>query len=63
MKHLIQHRFLPIFLCMALALGLTACGGKDAQPVERETGSTAGTLSGSKGEKDNRVETRPAAEK
>ena len=57
MKHLLQRRLLPVFLCMMLALGLTACGGKDAQPVETETGSTAGTLSGSKGEKDNRVET------
>lgn len=45
MKHLLQRRLLPVFLCMMLALGLTACGGKDAQPVETETGSTAGTLS------------------
>ena len=57
MKHLLQRRLLPVFLCMMLASGLTACGGKDAQHVETETGSTAGTLSGSKGEKDNRVET------
>ena len=39
MKHLLQRRLLPVFLCMMLALGLTACGGKDAQPVETETGS------------------------
>ena len=31
MKHLLQRRLLPVFLCMMLALGLTACGGKDAQ--------------------------------
>ena len=46
MKHLLQRRLLPVFLCMMLALGLTACGGKDAQPVETEIGGTAGALSG-----------------
>ena len=25
MKHFIQRRFFPVFLCMALALSLTAC--------------------------------------
>ena len=53
MKHLIRCRFFPAFLCMVLALGLTACGGKEARPVETETGSTAGTLTGSKGGKDS----------
>ena len=28
MKHFIQRRFFPVFLCMALALSLTACGGR-----------------------------------
>ena len=28
MKHFIQRRFFPVFLCMALALSLTACGTK-----------------------------------
>ena len=46
MKHLIRRRFLPVFLCMALAMSLTACGGKDTPPVEMETGGAAGTLSG-----------------
>ena len=53
MKRFIRRWLLPVFLCMALALGLSACGGKDEQPVETETGGTAGTLSGSKGEKDS----------
>lgn len=55
MKRLIQGRVLAVFLCIALALGLTACGGKDTPPVETETGGTAGALSGSKGEKDSGV--------
>ena len=57
MKHLIQRRFLPVFLCMALALCLTACGGKDTPPVETKTGGAAGTLSGSKGKKDAAADT------
>ena len=52
MKYLIRCRFLPVFLCMALALSLTACGGKDTPPVETETGGTTGALSGDKGGKD-----------
>ena len=55
MKRLIWGRVLAVFLCMALALGLTACGGKETPPVETETGGTAGALSGSKGEKDSGV--------
>ena len=46
---------LPAILCMALALGLSACGRKDTPPVETETDGAMGTLSGSKGEKDSRV--------
>ena len=53
MKHFIQRRFFPVFLCMALALSLTACGGRGNQPAGDKTGDTAGTLSGSKGEKDS----------
>ena len=53
MKCLIRRRFFPLFLCMALALGLTACGGQDEQPLETETGGTAGTLSGSKDGRDS----------
>ena len=52
MKYLIRCRFLPVFLCMALALSLTACGGKDTPPVETETGGTTEALSGDKGGKD-----------
>ena len=55
MKRLIRCRVLAVFLCIALALGLTACGGKETPPVETETGGTAGALSGSKGEKDSGV--------
>ena len=50
MKNLLRRRFLPAILCMALALGLSACGGKDTPPVETETDGAMGTLSGSKGE-------------
>ena len=53
MKNLMLHRILPALLCMALALGLTACGGRGKQPAGDKTGDTAGTLSGSKGEKDS----------
>ena len=53
MKHLIRCRVLPAVLCVALALGLSACGSKDVPPVETGTGGAAGTLSGSKGEKDS----------
>ena len=55
MKNLLRSRFLPAILCMALALGLSACGGKDTPPVETETDGAMGTLSGSKGEKDSGV--------
>ena len=47
MKNLLRHRFLPAILCMALALGLSACGGKDTPFVETETDGAMGTLSGS----------------
>ena len=53
MKHLIWRRFLPVFLCMALALSLTACGGKNKEPSKEETGGEAGTLSGSQGGTDS----------
>ena len=33
MKHFIQRRFFPVFLCMALALSLTAC---ELFPAARE---------------------------
>ena len=55
MKNLLRRRFLPAILCMGLALGLSACGGKDTPPVETETDGAMGTLSGSKGEKDSGV--------
>ena len=55
MKNLLRRRFLPAILCMVLALGLSACGGKDTPPVETETDGAMGTLSGSKGEKDSGV--------
>ena len=45
MKNLMLHRILPALLCMALALGLTACGGRGKQPAGDKTGDTAGTLS------------------
>ena len=51
MKHWIQRRFLPVLLCMALALCLTACGGQDEPPAGSQTGGIEGTLSGSKGGK------------
>ena len=44
MKNLLRRRFLPAILCMALALGLSACGGKDTLPVETETDGAMGTL-------------------
>ena len=53
MKHLIRRRVLLVFLCMALALGLTACGGKDTPPVETKAGGASGALSGSKGEQES----------
>ena len=53
MKNLLRRRFLPAILCMALALGLCACGRKDTPPVETETDGAMGTLSGSKGGKDS----------
>ena len=55
MKNLLRRRFLPAILCMVLALGLSACGGKDTLPVETETDGAMGTLSGSKGGKDSGV--------
>ena len=45
MKNIILRRFFPTFLCMALALILTSCDGKDQQPVESGTGSTVRTPS------------------
>ena len=48
MKHLFLRRFLPALLCLTLAMSLTACGG-GTEPPETEGGSTAGALSGSKG--------------
>ena len=53
MKNLIRCRFLPVFLCMVMAMSLTACGGKDTPPVKTETGGAAGILSVSKEEKDS----------
>lgn len=53
MKDLIRCRLLPAVLCIALVLGLTACGGKNTPPVE--TDGSVGALSGSKGEKDSGV--------
>ena len=50
MKNIILRRFFPTFLCMALALILTSCDGKDQQPVESGTGSTVRTPSVSKEE-------------
>lgn len=62
MKDLIRCRLLPAVLCMALVLGLTACGGKNTPPVE--TDGSVGALSGSKGEKDSGVgvDPKPAEE-
>ena len=53
MKDLIWNRFLPAFLCMALALSLTACGGKNDGIGEYQTDGATGTLSGTKGGTDN----------
>lgn len=50
MKNIILRRFFPTFLCMALALILTSCDGKNQQPVESGTGSTVRTPSVSKEE-------------
>ena len=60
MKHLIRCRFLPAVLCMALVLGLTACGGKNTPPVE--TDGSVGSLSGSKGDSGVGVDSKPAEE-
>lgn len=60
MKHLIRCRFLPAVLCMALVLGLTACGGKNTPPVE--TDGSVGSLSGSKGDSGVGVDSKPAGE-
>ena len=62
MKDLIRCRLLPAVLCIALVLGLTACGGKNTPPVE--TDGSVGALSGSKGEKDSGVgvDPKPAEE-
>lgn len=48
MKNRIQNRWIPILLCMILALGLTACSKKDQQPVAVKRDGTAEVLSGSK---------------
>lgn len=61
MMNLLRRRFLPAILCMALALGLCACGRKDTSPVETETDGAMGTLSGSKGGKDSGVGVFPGS--
>lgn len=61
MMNLLRRRFLPAILCMALALGLSACGRKDTPPVETETDGAMGTLSGSKGGKDSGVGVFPGS--
>lgn len=48
MKRLFQRRFLPALLCLALALSLSACGGKDGTTTEDVDAGTLGALSGSK---------------
>ena len=42
MKNLLRRRFLPAILCVVLALGLSACGGKDTLPVETGNGRCDG---------------------
>ena len=48
MKRLFRCRFLPALLCLALALSLSACGGKDGTTTEDVDVGTLGALSGSK---------------
>ena len=48
MKNLISHRVIPAFLCMIIALSLSACGEKSGKPTYDETGGTGEKLSGSK---------------
>ena len=48
MKRLFRRRFLPALLCLALALSLSACGGKDGTTTEDVDAGTLGALSGSK---------------
>ena len=60
MKKVNLYLFLPVLLCMALALSLAACGGQDKQPADDQTGQATSTISGSKGELD--VEPTPTPE-
>lgn len=55
MKSLIPQRILAVFLCMALALGLTACGGNPPQPEESEKESMAGAPRDRGEEKDGKT--------
>ena len=57
MKKLISHRIFPIFLCMMMALSLSACGEKSGKPIYDETGGTGEKLSGSKIKPDGTSET------
>ena len=48
MKRLFRRRFLPALLCLALALSLPACGGKDGTATKDVDAGIQGALSGSK---------------
>ena len=48
MKRLFRRRFLPALLCLALALSLPACGGKDGTATQDVDVGIQGALSGSK---------------
>ena len=56
--HSTLHRFLSVFLCIALILSLAACGGQGGESAEDGKSGAAGVLSGGKGEKEKQV---PAA--
>lgn len=60
MKKVNLRRFLPVLLCMTLALSLAACGGQDKPPADDQTDQATSTLSGSKGDLD--VEPTPTPE-
>ena len=49
MKQCILRRSLPALLCLTLAMSLTACGRQTGSLPAEGGGSTAGALSGSKG--------------